>query len=58
MWCYDEYIPEPKQITCPECGLSVATIYDQGEVTLHLHGNVRAKCCEKEVNRVFYGASK
>lgn len=55
MWCFDEYIPEPKEITCPVCGLSIATIYDLGEVKFHHHANVRAKCCEKEYTRVFYG---
>lgn len=53
MWCYDEYIPEAREINCPVCGLSIATILS-GDVRLHHHANVRAKCCEKECNRVFY----
>jgi hypothetical protein len=54
MWCYDEYIPEPREINCPACGTKIATFYD-GEAKVHYPERSWAKCCDKEYLKVIFG---
>jgi len=52
-WDFDEFIFEPVYICCSKCGEVIAIEYE--EDFRFPQGFGKAKCCQRDLLRVFYG---